>query len=170
MAILLVRHADAGDRAAWEGDDSLRPLTEEGIDQATDLAERLSPYHPRRLLSSPHVRCVETLEPLAATLGLEIEERPDLAEGQTGQAVRLFRVLLGTSGGGVVLCSHGDVVDALLSVLAEEYRLDLGPATQAEKGSTWHISMEAAHPLRATYLPPRAGARNGLDRGGRRQD
>jgi 8-oxo-dGTP diphosphatase len=170
MAIFLVRHADAGDRAAWEGDDSLRPLTEEGIDQAGDLVERLSRYRPRRLLSSPHVRCVETLEPLAAALGLEIEGRIDLAEGQTRQAVQLFRVLLGTSGGGVVLCSHGDVVGALLSVLANEYRLDLGAAPLAEKGSTWHISVEAAHPVRATYLPPRASARKGLDRGQRRQD
>jgi 8-oxo-dGTP diphosphatase len=170
MAIFLVRHADAGDRAVWEGDDSLRPLTEEGIDQAGDVAERLSAYRPRRLLSSPHVRCVETLEPLAAALALEIEERLDLAEGQTRQAVELFRVLLGTFGGGVVLCSHGDVVEAVLSVLTDEYRLDLGLAPRAEKGSTWHISVEAAHPVRATYLPPRTGARKGLDRGHRRQD
>jgi 8-oxo-dGTP diphosphatase len=170
MAIFLVRHADAGDRAAWDGDDSLRPLTVQGIDQAADLAERLSRYRPRRLLSSPHVRCFETLEPLAAALGLEIEEGPDLAEGQTREAVQLFRVLLGTSGGDVVLCSHGDVVDALLSALAAEYRLDLGPAPRAEKGSTWHISVEATHPVRATYLPPRAGARNALDRGRRRPD
>jgi 8-oxo-dGTP diphosphatase len=170
MAIFLVRHADAGDRAAWEGDDSLRPLTEEGIDQAADLAERLSPYHPGRLLSSPHVRCVETLEPLAAALALEIEERPDLAEGQTTEAVQLFRVVLGTSGGRAVLCSHGDVVDALLSLLVEEYRLDLGPAPRAEKGSTWHISVEAAEPVGATYCPPAAEGRKRLDRGGRRQD
>jgi 8-oxo-dGTP diphosphatase len=171
MVIFLVRHADAGNRAAWEGDDTLRPLTEAGRQQALELAEQLAPSCPRRLLSSPHVRCVQTLEPLASTLTVSIEERRDLAEGQARQAVKLFHSLLADpTGRGVVLCSHGDVVDALLSLLVEEYRLDLGPAPRAQKGSTWHISVEAADPVGATYFPPAADAGKRLDRGGRRRD
>jgi 8-oxo-dGTP diphosphatase len=171
MGMFLVRHADAGDRADWEGDDALRPLTEAGLQQARGLAGRLAPYRPRRLLSSPHVRCVQTLEPLASALRVAIEHQPDLAEGRIRQAVELFHSLLARqTGDGIVLCSHGDVVDALLSLLTDKYGLDLGPAPRAEKGSTWHISMEAAHPVRATCFPPATDARNRLDCGHRPQD
>lgn len=154
MSIFLVRHADAGNRAAWQAEDRLRPLTEKGQKQALDLATRLSPYHPRQLLSSPHVRCVQTLDPLAGALTVAIEERSDLAEGNVKEAVELFHALLGVAAGGAVLCSHGDVVDALLFSLRDEYRLDLGPAPRAQKGSTWQIRVEDARPAAATYLAP----------------
>jgi 8-oxo-dGTP diphosphatase len=154
MSILLVRHADAGNRSAWQAEDSLRPLTQKGLQQAVDLAKQLLPCHPGRLLSSPHVRCVETLEPLAVALGVTVEEHPDLAEGQAHEAIELFRSLLDLPTGQVALCSHGDVVDTLLFVLKEEYRLDLGPSPRAEKGSTWQIRVEDGRPLGATYLAP----------------
>jgi len=171
MGMFLVRHADAGERASWEGDDALRPLTEAGLQQARGLAEWVGAYRPGRLLSSPHVRCVQTLEPLASALRVTIERRPGLAEGRTRQAVELFHSLLAEpTGRGVVLCSHGDVVDALLSLLFDKYGLDLGPAPRAQKGSTWHISVEAAHPVWATYFPPATEALNRLDRGHRPQD
>jgi 8-oxo-dGTP diphosphatase len=171
MGIFLVRHADAGDRADWETDNALRPLSEAGRQQALGLAERLGPYRPRRLLSSPHVRCVQTLEPLASALRVTIEPRPGLAEGRTRQAVELFHSLLAEPARRrVVLCSHGDVVDALLSLLADKYGLDLGPAPRGQKGSTWHISVEGAQPVLATYFPPATEALNRLDRGHQPQD
>jgi 8-oxo-dGTP diphosphatase len=171
MDMFLVRHADAGKRADWEADDALRPLSEAGLQQARGLVERLGPYRPRRLLSSPHVRCVQTLEPLANALLVTIEQRPGLAEGRTPQAVELFHSLLAEpTGHGFVLCSHGDVVDTLLSLLKDEYGLDLGPAPRAQKGSTWHISVKAAHPVRATYFPPAIDALSRLDPGHSRQD
>ena len=154
MSIFLVRHADAGNRAAWQADERLRPLTQKGLQQAVDLAERLRSYHPRRLLSSPHVRCVQTLEPLAAAVGVAVEETIDLAEGNTQRPADLFRALLDTESGGLVLCSHGDVVATLLSLLSDEYEISLGPAPPAKKGSIWHISVDAGRPVVATYLPP----------------
>jgi phosphohistidine phosphatase SixA len=154
MSIFLVRHAEAGKRAAWQAEDRLRPLTQKGLQQAIDVATLLTPYHPRLLLSSPHVRCIQTLEPLAAALCVTIEERPDLAEGHIKQAVELFHSELGGPAGGVVLCTHGDVVDALLSLLEDDYRLDLGPTPSAQKGSTWQIRVEDGRPVAATYLIP----------------
>ena len=78
--ILLVRHASAGDRYEWDGDDRLRPLDERGRRQADELVELLEQYEVTRLLSSPSLRCVQTVEPFAEARGLGIEIRDELSE------------------------------------------------------------------------------------------
>ena len=78
--ILLVRHASAGDRYEWEDDDRLRPLDDRGRRQANELAELLEPYEVTRLLSSPALRCIQTVEPFAQARGLDIEIRDELSE------------------------------------------------------------------------------------------
>ncbi|NDD87392.1 MAG: NUDIX hydrolase, partial [Actinobacteria bacterium] len=60
MSIFLVRHAKAGKRSQWDGEDVRRPLDEAGRRQALALADRLSEYNPVALVSSPAVRCRET--------------------------------------------------------------------------------------------------------------
>jgi 8-oxo-dGTP diphosphatase len=62
----------------------------------------------RRVVSSPYVRCVQTVEPLAAELGLEVELDDRLKEGAGASAAGLL------SEDGVVCCTHGDIVEALL--------------------------------------------------------
>jgi phosphohistidine phosphatase SixA len=106
---VLLRHARAGDRAAWDRDDRLRPLDERGRRQADELVELLRPLGIRRIVSSPYVRCVETVEPLAAALELPLELEPLLAEGAGPAAAA---ELLADEG--VVACTHGDVVLELL--------------------------------------------------------
>ena len=108
MTSVLVRHASAGDRHDWEGDDRLRPLDARGRRQADALVELLRPLEIRRVVSSPYVRCVETVEPLAAALGLPVEQDQRLAEGTGRAALELLREQ------GVVGCTHGDVVEELL--------------------------------------------------------
>lgn len=111
MPLLLVRHAWAGDRDKWEGDDRERPLDERGRRQAEDLVERLQPYPIEAILSSPARRCVETVEPLARARGLEIEVRPELSEDLQGtEGVALVRSLAGRD---VVVCGHGGLERAL---------------------------------------------------------
>jgi phosphohistidine phosphatase SixA len=106
---VLLRHASAGHRRDFAGDDDrLRPLDARGRRQAAELAELLAPLGVRRVLSSPYVRCVETVEPLAAALGLAVEIDDRLAEG----AGRAARDLLREDG--AVCCTHGDICEALL--------------------------------------------------------
>jgi broad specificity phosphatase PhoE len=57
----LIRHAKAGDRGAWQGPDELRPLTKGGARQADGLAERLGGEPIARVISSPAVRCLDTV-------------------------------------------------------------------------------------------------------------
>lgn len=107
MTSVLLRHASAGHRTRWDGHDVARPLDDRGRRQALELVELLRPY-VHRIVSSPYVRCVETVEPLAAALGLPVEEDERLAEGGEDSAGELL------SEDGVVCCTHGDVVEALV--------------------------------------------------------
>jgi phosphohistidine phosphatase SixA len=112
MAIILVRHGSAGKRGAWSGDDRLRPLDARGRKQAQGIASALADRRVDRILSSPYVRCVQTVEPLAAAFGLEVEERPELAEGAGPSAPGALTEAMADRN--AVLCTHGDVVEDLL--------------------------------------------------------
>ena len=123
MTSVLVRHASAGDRDDWAGDDRLRPLDARGRRQATELVELLAGLGLRRVVSSPYVRCVETVEPLAGVLGVSVEHDDRLAEGMGRAALELLREE------GVVCCTHGDVVGDILG-----HGLKKGAAVVIEDG------------------------------------
>lgn len=111
-SLILIRHARAGRRGEWEGDDRLRPLDDRGRRQAEWLVSALEDYEIERILSSPYVRCVQTVAPLATQRRVEPEERAELAEGASrAEALSLVGEFEGT---GAVLCTHGDVVHELL--------------------------------------------------------
>jgi phosphohistidine phosphatase SixA len=106
MSVILLRHAWAGERDEWDGDDRLRPLDGRGRKQARKLADTLRALGVRRAVSSPYARCVQTLEPL----GLPIEEDERLAEGASpDDALALLDSLEDA-----VACTHGDIVEAVL--------------------------------------------------------
>jgi 8-oxo-(d)GTP phosphatase len=112
MTVLLVRHAKAGDRDDWPGDDRLRPLDKKGWKQAKKLVDLFAPYEIHRILSSPFERCVESLEPLARARGVEIELRDELGEElQLGAGAALVRSLLDEN---AVVCGHGGLSDVLV--------------------------------------------------------
>lgn len=112
MIVLLVRHGRAGRRSQWEGDDRLRPLDKKGRRQAKGLVELLEPYPVDRVLSSPYVRCVQTVEPLAGARRLTLEEVEELEEGKLRQET--IGLLERLDAEYPVLCTHGDVVFELL--------------------------------------------------------
>ena len=68
MTIHLVRHARAGSRSRWKGDDSLRPLSKVGRTQADGIAKRLANEPVDLIVSSPYLRCVDTVAPLVERL------------------------------------------------------------------------------------------------------
>jgi 8-oxo-dGTP diphosphatase len=160
MALFLVRHAKAGSRSKWAGDDELRPLTKAGWAQAEALAEWLEaeigvvvsePDGLRpRLVSSPYVRCVETLEPLGKRLGTTVECDDRLAEGGWfDEALTLLDELSDRS----VVCSHGDVIPDLIAGLE---RRGMGITGQIDwrKGSTWVVERDGGNYRSAYAVPP----------------
>lgn len=78
--ILLVRHASAGDRTAWSGNDRLRTLDERGLRQARELVGLLASFEVDRFISSPALRCVQTIEPSAFECALSLEVREEVSE------------------------------------------------------------------------------------------
>jgi len=158
MTLLLVRHAEANPRSGWDGADVLRPLSAKGRRQATGLVHVLGDqFAIGRLESSPSLRCIETLSPLAATLGLTLDVAESLAEGvDPDPAVRQARsgATLPSSAGALVLCSHGDMIPAILEALAVEDSIDLGPSTRCQKGSIWVLEGKRGRFSSATYIPP----------------
>ena len=80
VPLILVRHASAGYRDDWACDDLLRPLDAEGTSDALLLADLLACFAPRaRVISSPALRCTESVRPYAAGFGGSVEARADLA-------------------------------------------------------------------------------------------
>jgi len=155
VTVYLVRHAKAGDRHVWEGDDEDRPLSGRGRIQSRGLLAVLADATFDRLLSSPYVRCMETLIPLAAQRGLAIEPVEALAEGGgLDDAVALVQK---HAQHGAVLCTHGDIVPMLLQHYADR-GVDVGPAPQWPKGATWVLDTDATgEVVSATYLKPPPG-------------
>jgi len=150
MAAYIVRHAKAGDRDEWEGDDRLRPLNKAGRRQAQALAEGLKNERIDKILSSPYIRCVQTVEPLAAALQLPIEPRKDLEEGAGGESV--IRIMQAVKGRNTVLCTHGDVVEELVEQLIERGLVSRARASN-EKGGTWMLDQQDGKIAHAKYLP-----------------
>jgi broad specificity phosphatase PhoE len=130
----------------------LRPLSPQGVKQAEGLISFTGNF-PRlsRTLSSPYVRCLQTMKPLAAAMGLAVEEAEALAEGQSSAAVDLVRSLAGVS---VAVCTHGDVIAEILVTLADEDRVDLGPSPRQAKGSVWVLEGGDGSFTSARYFPP----------------
>jgi 8-oxo-dGTP diphosphatase len=150
VTVYLVRHARAGSRGRWKGDDALRPLSKVGKSQANGIAKELAGAPIEVIVSSPYTRCVGTVEPIAEALGVEIETSDALAEGaRVSQALRLFEKVQDRE---VVLCTHGDVMQDLLDhfgrhgVKLRDHRM--------EKGSIWVFDVEGDSVRRARYVPP----------------
>ena len=140
MIVYLVRHATAGHRASWDGDDDVRPLDERGRRQAEGLVDLFGRRDFERIVSSPAVRCVDTVIPLANAHGMTVERSEALAEGAEREAaLALFRI----PGVPLVACVHGDMVEELAG-------------EGAKKGSTIVLEVDGDHVEVLERLPRQA--------------
>ena len=146
----VVRHAKAGSRGHWTGDDRQRPLSKKGIKQAEALVEILAPFPITAAYSSPFLRCVQTVEPLARARKLPLKQTPSLAEGH-GLAGAME--LIGDPNlDEVVLSTHGDIVWELVEELVKRRVVKPGEGG-FEKGSTWVVDYDDGSFTRARFIP-----------------
>jgi 8-oxo-dGTP diphosphatase len=131
--VYVVRHAKAGERRVWDGDDADRPLSRRGWRQSEAVAKRLQKHGATALYSSGYVRCMQTLEPLATRLGVTVREEPRLFEYQLFEPVL---ELLAEVEKGAVLCSHGDIIPATIQALQRRGMTVHTPADWG-KASVW---------------------------------
>jgi 8-oxo-dGTP diphosphatase len=156
--VLLVRHAKAGSRERYRGDDRLRPLDSEGVAQAAALVPNLLAFGAREVHAADPVRCVRTVTPLAQTLGVTVVLEPVLSESgypadPEGAEDRVRKIA--AHGDGQVICSQGKVIPGLLRALAERDGMTLPPAGSRDnrKGSFWVLSTHEGQFLAADYVP-----------------
>ena len=152
MTIYLVRHARAGERSSWRHDDWLRPLSGAGRSQARGLIGLLRDERFDRVLSSPYVRCLESVVPIAGARRLPIE--PEDALGEGGDLDAVLTIVRKHMLAGALLCSHGDVIPAVLASLAAG-GVDIGKDPRCPKGCTWVLEAPGGVDVTSVrYLPP----------------
>jgi phosphohistidine phosphatase SixA len=150
MTLYVVRHGKAGSRSAWTEPDDLRPLTKGGRRQANLIADALADQPVQQVLSSPYVRCRQTVEPLAERLRLPVDLADALEEG--APLAETLALLDKIGDDTAVLCTHGDVVGELLAhCVRHGVRVETDLLT---KGSTWVLETEAGAIVDARYVPP----------------
>lgn len=133
--VLLVRHADAGDRLDLPAADHARPLSSGGKADAEALSEVLALFAPDRLVSASPLRCLQTLAPLAAgeRLSIEVDTVFDETTGDPGAAAAAVRAIAAT-GATTVVCSQRAVVPPVLGRLVDQSR-----DWRTAKGDGWLV-------------------------------
>jgi phosphohistidine phosphatase SixA len=138
--MLIHRHSSAGEKLESPSLDQSRSLDRIGQSDAQALPEALAEFHLARIVSSPHRRCVDTVAPLAAARGLEIERRDELAP----DAVYLeTRALLEELPNETIVCTHREVIQRLFD-----------GKIACEKGGTWVVERRGSRLFPVEYLPP----------------
>lgn len=165
MDVLVVRHGHAGSKQEWDGDDRARPLSARGASEAAAVADVVAAYLPRRVVSSPYLRCLQTVEPLARRLGLVVKESALLVPDAGRRAAAFVRGLARLGGGPVVVCTHGETIEALQRLVVAPTALPFGPGSPHEKGSTWVLQVQDGRVTGAEYLPPAAEQRGAVPAG-----
>lgn len=147
--IVLVRHAKAGKRSEWRGDDRLRPLDEAGHQQSLHLAGFLRCFAPQRVIAADLLRCKQTVEPLAGSLGTEVVVDPVFADEsylRSPAGTRTALLALAKPGDVTVVCSQGTAIPALIE--------EIGPGSEpsnTRKGAAWVISVVDGDVIAADY-------------------
>lgn len=119
--LVFVRHAKARARSAWKDADPVRPLNSLGRARAAALVPILAAFGVTRVVTSPSVRCLDTVLPYAVAKGYGTHIKVGLSEEGFAERPRraphhLTQLLEG--GEPAVLCSHGPVLPVLLKQLA----------------------------------------------------
>lgn len=149
--MILVRHAHAESKARWEPADSLRPLSARGELEAAALVTTFARDDVVAVWTSAATRCRQTVAPLAAERGLELQDHPLLAKDAVEGS--LLPWVLAHAGSPWALCTHGEVFEALLRV-GRASGLVTAPARLTEKGAAWRVIGHEDGSMELDYVPP----------------
>jgi 8-oxo-(d)GTP phosphatase len=158
--VLVVRHGTAGSKARYKGDDTKRPLDKKGRAQAEALVPQLLAFGATDAYAADRVRCHQTLEPLAADLGVSINNEPTLTEEAYAKNPKRGRnrmLQIAEQPGTPVICSQGKVIPDLIAWWCERdgIRAD---KSRNHKGSTWVLSLAAGRVVAADHIGGALGA------------
>jgi phosphohistidine phosphatase SixA len=117
----VLRHGHAVARDDWRGTDRDRPLRASGRTQAVALVRVARTYGVDRILSSPAIRCVQTIAHLLTVTGVHAELWPGLGEDGTADQFAHVASVVGqllTGHRSTVVCSHRPVLPKLFEAVA----------------------------------------------------
>ena len=148
--VVLVRHARAGKRAGWDGDDRLRPLEDRGRAQASALVTLLGTFGPTAVFSADRVRCEQTVAPLAERLDLPVTSMPEVSDESyvadpraTIEAVAQASVENPVA----VICSQGTALPGILEDWLPPRVLGTVHSTNTRKAAFWVVGVRAGVPV-----------------------
>ena len=123
--VIVLRHAKATPRSDWHGgkvvDDGKRPLLPEGKKQAKEIIPLLRAFAPKRVITSPWVRCFNTVQPYAKKYRLTVIERSQLSELGNKKGPRRTKNVVNDvieEGKSAVICSHRPALPTILASLS----------------------------------------------------
>ncbi len=150
VTLYIVRHAKAGKRSEWDGPDALRPLSDKGWEQSQAIAEKLIELKPSALISSPAVRCVQTLEPLSEATKIKIVTDQRLFEhGDVDQMIDLLEDVQDST----VISSHGDMIPEAIKLL-QRRGMGIGSKPDWRKASIWVVERTKNGFISAVAIAP----------------
>ena len=154
QTVLVVRHGTAGDKARYSGDDTKRPLDKKGRAQAEALVAQLLAFGATDVYAADRVRCRQTVEPLAAELGVVIHNEPTLTEESYAKSPKRGRhrmLEIAAASGTPAICSQGKVIPDLIAWWCD--RDGVRPdKSRNHKGSTWVLSLSAGRLVAADHI------------------
>ena len=143
--MLLLRHASAGERLSSPGVDRFRRLDEDGRATARQLVWSLAEREITEIVSSPFPRCVETVVPIAASLGLVVDQRWELEPDSALEDVKTLLMDLPET---TLVCTHREIFELLL-----------GWDVPCEKGAIWVVEKTASELVPTLYIEAPTGLR-----------
>lgn len=152
--VLVVRHATAGRKSRFSGDDTKRPLDKRGRAQAKALVPQLLAFGASRVYAADRVRCHQTVEPLAEHLGAAVHNESTLTEEAYAKNAKRGRhrmLDIADEHGTPVVCTQGKVIPDLIAwwCARDGVRPD---KSRNHKGSTWVLSMSGGRLVAADHI------------------
>ncbi|HYB81507.1 MAG TPA: NUDIX hydrolase [Mycobacterium sp.] len=152
--VLVVRHGTAGRKSRFSGDDTQRPLDKRGRAQAEALVPQLLAFGASDVYAADRLRCHQTVEPLAAELGVTVHNEPTLTEESYAKNPKRARhrvLSIAEQEGTPVICTQGKVIPGLIAWWCE--RDGVRPdKSRNHKGSTWVLSLAAGRLVAADHI------------------
>jgi 8-oxo-dGTP diphosphatase len=118
--LVLLRHAKALKRDQWDGDDGDRPLEHVGQIQAAKIPAIYAPYAIEKIYSSDAIRCVQTIEAMAAEYGITPIYSSEISEfgfEKDSEKALDYALSVMLSDKPSVMCSHNPVLPKLVKKL-----------------------------------------------------
>ncbi len=152
--VLIVRHGTAGRKSRFSGDDTRRPLDKRGRAQAEALVPQLLAFGASEVYAADRLRCHQTVEPLAAELGVSVHNEPTLVEESYAKNPKRGRqrvLRIAAQEGTPVICTQGKVIPDLIAWWCDRDGVRPDNARN-HKGSTWVMSLSAGRLVAADHI------------------